>query len=126
MWTRFVMFRRFRSGFVLYLSVRVFGTLLLTKRYANSYNQGWGVAAIEEAGEAALGRKIKVVAGFDDDLEAAEPDSSADSAPEARPSDPGRVAEQRRDDLWNRAEAEPMVQQFIDALRGNLTDVEEI
>ena len=50
-WTRFVMFRRFRTGFVLYLSVRVFGTLLLTKRYANSYHQGWGVAMIEEVAE---------------------------------------------------------------------------
>jgi len=85
------------------------------------------LAAIEEAGAAALGRKIKVVAGFDEDVEAAasEPAPGVDSSP-PQSSDPRRVADRKRDELWNRAETEPMVQRFVDALRGNLTDVEKI
>jgi DNA polymerase-3 subunit gamma/tau len=85
------------------------------------------LAAIEDAAESALGRKIKVVAGFDGDAE-----ESTGSTPEAESPQPAEVspapeesAQQHRDELWRRAEGEPLVQQFVDALRGNLTDVED-
>ena len=78
------------------------------------------LGAIEEAAEAALGRKIKVVAGVD---------AGAGRAPaplSTQASDPEGPAREERDELWNRAERDPMVQHFVEALRGNLTDVEEI
>ncbi|MGD8329828.1 MAG: DNA polymerase III subunit gamma/tau, partial [Acidobacteriota bacterium] len=86
------------------------------------------LAAIEEAAEAALGRKIKVVAGFDgetgtavDEAAAAVPDvAAATTAPQ-----PDNAEEHHRDELWERAEGEPLVQQFLDALRGNLIDVDD-
>jgi hypothetical protein len=80
------------------------------------------LAAIEEAAEAALGRKIKVVAGFGKE------NGNGDAG-----ETPGRAAvgaentqERERDDLWKRAEGEPLVQRFVDALRGNLIDVEDM
>jgi hypothetical protein len=83
------------------------------------------LAAIEDAAEAALGRKIKVVAAFGGDDAV---DGPAPTGPEATPPpapEPDNAAQHQRDELWRRAEAEPLVQQFVDALRGNLTDVEE-
>jgi len=83
---------------------------------------------IETAGEAALGRKIRVVAGFDD--EAAGAAASERAAPGAPNSSAAggleRASERQRDELWKRVETEPLVQHFVEALRGNLTDVEEI
>jgi hypothetical protein len=79
------------------------------------------LGAVEEAAEAALGRKIKVVAGVD-----AGAGSAPAPVPSAQGSDPEGPARRQRDELWNRAERDPMVQHFVEALRGNLTDVEEI
>jgi len=82
------------------------------------------MAAIEKAAEAALGRKIKVTAQFDGEAEGAN-----GSGPEAQPTvaaDDTAAAEQERKELWERAEGEPLVQRFVDALRGNLTDVEDL
>jgi len=79
------------------------------------------LGTIEEAAEAALGRKIKVVAGID-----AAAGSAPAPLPSAQSSDPEGPASRHRDELWKRAEEEPMVKHFVDALRGNLTDVEEI
>jgi DNA polymerase-3 subunit gamma/tau len=84
--------------------------------------------AIETAGEAALGRKIRVVAGFDDESGgAAAPETAAGTALDS-PSAGGleRASERQRDELWKRVETEPLVRHFVEALRGNLTDVEEI
>jgi hypothetical protein len=88
--------------------------------------------AIETAGEAALGRKIRVVAGFDDESGgAAAPESAAGTALDSRSaggleSASARANERQRDELWKRVETEPLVRHFVEALRGNLTDVEEI
>jgi hypothetical protein len=86
------------------------------------------MAAIEKAAEAALGRKIKVTAQFDGEAEGAN-----SSGPEAQPTVAAGdtaaaegAAEQERKELWERAEGEPLVQRFVDALRGNLTDVEDL
>jgi len=85
------------------------------------------LAAIEDAAEAALGRKIKVVAGFggeegvaDEADELGEANSSTTAADEA-----DEASGREKDELWKRAEGEPLVQQFVDALRGNLIDVED-
>ncbi|SVE06867.1 uncharacterized protein METZ01_LOCUS459721, partial [marine metagenome] len=40
-----------------------------------------------------------------------------------KPKDPPR---ERNDQLWERAQGETMVKNFVDALQGNLTDVEDI
>jgi hypothetical protein len=40
-----------------------------------------------------------------------------------KPKDPPR---ERNDQLWERAQGEAMVKNFVDALRGNLTDVEDV
>lgn len=79
------------------------------------------LGTIEEAADAALGRKIKVVAGVD-----AGAGGAPAPMPSAQASDPEGPARQHRDELWERAEEEPMVKHFVEALRGNLTDVEEI
>ena len=84
-------------------------------------NDQSALGTIEDAAEAALGRKIKVVAGIDATV-GGEPAPD----PAAQASDPEGPARQQRDELWQRAEGEPMVKHFVDALRGNLTDVEEI
>ena len=81
------------------------------------------VAAIEEVGSAALGRTIRVVASFGG--EELGPEGAPPTAPDRQASDPGGLAEQERTELWQRAEDEPLVQNFVEALRGNLTDVEE-
>lgn len=84
------------------------------------------LAAIEEAAESVLNRKIKVVASFGTDGPSdgpapTGPDSEAAMAPE-----PDGAAQSQRDELWQRAEGEPLVRRFVDALRGNLTDVDEM
>ncbi|MCH7826103.1 MAG: hypothetical protein IH849_15000, partial [Acidobacteria bacterium] len=79
------------------------------------------LGTIEEAAEAALGRKIRVVATVDD-----EAGREPASGPAAQASDPEGPARRQRDELWERAEGEPMVKHFVEALRGKLTDVEEI
>ncbi len=84
------------------------------------------LAAIEEAAESVLNRKIKVVAGFGTDGPSdgpapTGPDSEAAMAPE-----PDGAAQSQRDELWQRAEGEPLVRRFVDVLRGNLTDVDEM
>lgn len=84
------------------------------------------LSAIEEAAEAALGRKIKVVAGFDD---GEGPDDGPDDGFDASAADAAAEPDPRersRDELWKRAEDEPLVRQFVDALRGNLIDVDEV
>jgi DNA polymerase-3 subunit gamma/tau len=83
---------------------------------------------IEAAGEAALGRKIRVVAGFDDESAgAAASETAAAGAPNSSAAGGlERASERQRDELWKRVETEPLVQHFVEALRGNLTDVEEI
>jgi DNA polymerase-3 subunit gamma/tau len=86
------------------------------------------LAAIEEAAEAALGRKIKVVAGFNGETGAAAEEPAApapDVAAAAAPAEPDNAERHHRDELWKRAEGEPLVQQFLDALRGNLIDVDD-
>ena len=86
------------------------------------------VAAIEDAAEAALGRKIKVVVGFNGDASGSTESTPVTEAPPPAVASPGPddAAQQHRDELWRRAEAEPLVQQFVDALQGNLTDVEDM
>ncbi len=77
--------------------------------------------SVEDTPDAALGRKIKVVAAVDDGA-GREPASG----PATQAADPAGPARRQRDELWERAEGEPMVQHFVEALRGNLTDVEEV
>jgi DNA polymerase-3 subunit gamma/tau len=90
------------------------------------------LAAIEDAAEAALGRKIKVVAGFNGepggDSSPARPERTAPTSETeaAGEPDPDGARQRERDELWKRAEGEPLVQQFVDALRGNLIDVEDM
>ncbi len=85
------------------------------------------VEAIAKAAESALGRKITVVVGFNGDAEGSTELTPATESPRAEASlAPQDTAQQHRDELWRRAEGEPMVQQFVDALRGNLTDVEDM
>ena len=101
------------------------------------------LAAIEEAAEAALGRKIRVVAGFNEESGAAgagpagaaleappiEEEGPVGATPPAGPTGgpaSRNAHERQRDELWKRAEGEPLVQQFVDALRGNLIDVEDM
>ncbi len=79
------------------------------------------LAAIESAAEVVLGRKVGVVAAFGGEEATGPP---VDAEPEPEPA-VDHAAQHQRDELWRRAEAEPLVQQFVDALRGNLTDVEE-
>ena len=85
------------------------------------------VEAIVKAADSALGRKITVVVGFNGDAEGSTESSPVTESPHAEASSgPQDAAQQHRDELWRRAEGEPMVQQFVDALRGNLTDVEDM
>lgn len=108
-------------------------TLLLTFRGAGGiFRARLGdratVAAIEDAAESALGRKIKVVVRFNGDAEGSKESAPMTESPQPdeAAAGPQDAAQQHRDELWRRAEGEPMVQQFVDALRGNLTDVEDM
>ncbi len=107
-------------------------TLFLTFREAGGIfrarlRDGATVEAIAKAAESALGRKITVVVGFNGDAEGSTELTPATESPRAEASlAPQDTAQQHRDELWRRAEGEPMVQQFVDALRGNLTDVEDM
>ena len=82
------------------------------------------VAAIEQAGSAALGRAIRVVASCGG--EEVVPEGVPPTGSDRHASNLSVPAEQQRTELWQRAEAEPLVQNFVEALRGNLTDVEEL
>ena len=85
------------------------------------------VEAIVKAADSALGRKITVVVGFNGDAEGSTESTPVTESPHAEASPgPQDAAQEHRDELWRRAEGEPMVQQFVDALRGNLTDVEDM
>ena len=57
-----------------------------------------------------------------DVVNADEADNEA-AAENLKPKDP---PQERNEQLWERAQGEPMVKNFVDALRGNLTDVEDV
>jgi hypothetical protein len=50
----------------------------------------------------------------------------ADHKPAAEDLKPKGPPQERNDQLWERVQGEPMVKNFVDALRGNLTDVEDV
>jgi hypothetical protein len=46
--------------------------------------------------------------------------------PTTKTPDPKNSNHHQKDQLWERAEGEPVVKHFVEALRGNLIDVEEV
>ena len=50
----------------------------------------------------------------------------ADNEPVAENLKPKGPPQERNEQLWERAQGEPMVKNFVDRLRGNLTDVEDV
>lgn len=81
--------------------------------------QSTALEAIEAAAREALGRELRVMTSFDDSEAVEEPPEAPEPSPRSR------ADEARREELWKRVEHEPMVEQFVDALQGHLTDVEE-
>ena len=82
------------------------------------------VVAIEKAGSATLGRAICVVAICGG--EQIVPEAAPPTDPDHDASNLGGRGQHQGTELWQRAETEPLVQNFVEALRGNLTDVEEL
>ena len=50
----------------------------------------------------------------------------ADNEPVAENLKPKGPPQERNEQLWERAQGEPMLKNFVDTLRGNLTDVEDV
>ncbi|MFQ5744664.1 MAG: DNA polymerase III subunit gamma/tau [Acidobacteriota bacterium] len=76
------------------------------------------LSVIEKEAEIVLGRHIRVMTGFQQQ----QPESGPAIQETHEPADAANV---KRQQLWQRAEQDAAVRSFVDALQGNLTEVEE-